>query len=73
MVAVIPRDMLLYNGNQSPEDKTRVNSRNFVYIKYTSDNVQCPIKYSYNKPTTVTTFREQVLKTCKERTFTTPK
>jgi hypothetical protein len=31
-----------YYDNQSPEDGSRVNSRNVLYIKYASDNGQCP-------------------------------
>jgi hypothetical protein len=33
--------MCQYNDNQLPEVVSRVNSRNVVHIKYTSDNGQC--------------------------------
>jgi hypothetical protein len=33
--------------NQSPEDRSTANSRNVMYMKYTSDNGQCPAWCSY--------------------------
>jgi hypothetical protein len=33
--------------NHSPEDGSRTNSRNVVYMNYTSDNGQCPTQCSF--------------------------
>jgi hypothetical protein len=38
-----------YHYNQSPEDGSTANSRNVVYIKYTSDNKQCPKYCSFDE------------------------
>jgi hypothetical protein len=53
------KNICLCNDNQTLEYESRAKSLNVVYIKYTADNVQCPMQYWDNESTIVTyTFRE---------------